>query len=69
MSPRRPPEDLCPLPELFQRLLNGEYGDDVPILMEDYGCDYDTACDLVFGQRFDEAIALLLAHTSTAGEA
>lgn len=67
MTVLRPEPSL--LPELFQRLRDGHYGDDVPILMADYGCDYDTACDLVFGKRFEEAIALLLIHTSTAGEA
>ena len=45
--------------EVFDRLSSGEMGDDLPILMEAFGCDYETACDAVFLQKFDVAIAML----------
>jgi hypothetical protein len=55
-----------PFDELIRRLKDGEMGDDIPCIMHiDYGCDYDTSCDLVFEKRFDEAIALLLATVPT----
>ena len=44
---------------VFQRLKKGERGDDLPVVMDAFGVDYDTACDAVFNGRFDEATTLL----------
>lgn len=46
--------------EVEDRIKRGEMGDDLPILMEDFGCDYETACDAVFGG--DPALALAMLH-------
>jgi hypothetical protein len=45
--------------ELMARLVNGERGDDVPILMELFGCDYDAACDAVVDGDKEIAKSLL----------
>lgn len=45
--------------DLRVRLRNMEKGDDVPILMNAFGCDYDAACDVVFGDNFDAAVTML----------
>jgi hypothetical protein len=47
------------LAEIIDRLKGGECGDDLPILMSDFGCDYDAACDAVFGQKHDVSIEML----------
>ncbi len=44
--------------DVMARLSAGEMGDDLPILMEAFGCDYDSACDAVFSKNFDLAIDL-----------
>lgn len=41
------------------RLACGECGDDIPVMMHAFGCDYDLACDAVFSGQFDKAIAML----------
>ncbi|WP_454727766.1 MULTISPECIES: hypothetical protein [Cupriavidus] len=68
--------EICTLADLRERVYNGERGDDVPILMEDFGCDYELACELVFegsspsaGVLLDRAVELrLLYGTVTARE-
>lgn len=51
--------EVIPFSEVEHRLKNGEMGDDLPILMSDFGVDYDAACAAVFGGHFKEAIDLL----------
>lgn len=41
------------------RIKNGAKGDDLPCVMAELGCDYDAACDAVFGEQTDAALALL----------
>lgn len=53
---------------VFQRLENRELGDDLPIVMEAFGVDYEAACDAVFNARFDEAITLLRSAVGTSLE-
>jgi len=45
--------------DVFERLARGEMGDDLPIVMEGLGCNYDAACDAVFGGKFEVASAML----------
>ncbi|MGE8449227.1 MAG: hypothetical protein ACN6OP_01125 [Pseudomonadales bacterium] len=54
--------EICTLEDLLARLRAGEKGDDVPICMEGFGCDYDEACRLVFtgNEPSPEAIERLL---------
>jgi hypothetical protein len=54
--------------ELAERIRRGERGDDIPILMEDAGCDYEQSCDLVFGGRNLDALNILGAAVLTAGK-
>jgi hypothetical protein len=51
--------ELVTLNEVFARLNDGEKGDDLPILLKEFGCDYDEACDAIFGDDHARAIALL----------
>lgn len=56
------------LVNLKDRIANGERGDDVPILMELFGCEYDAACDAVCSGDKGLVMATLnaaLAHAST----
>lgn len=43
--------------EVAQRISCGEKGDDLPILMEAFGCNYDEACEQIFSGRHLEALA------------
>lgn len=47
------------LDEVVDRLHHREKGDDLPILMGAFGCDYDAACDAVFNEHFDLAESML----------
>ncbi|AET95310.1 hypothetical protein BYI23_E001490 (plasmid) [Burkholderia sp. YI23] len=51
--------EICTFAELEERLHRAEKGDDVPILMSAFGCDYDGACDLVFGDQHTVALDAL----------
>lgn len=44
---------------VFQRLNRGERGDDLPVVMQAFGVDYEAACDAVFNGRFEDAAKLL----------
>ncbi|MDD5388970.1 MAG: hypothetical protein PHD37_06475 [Gallionellaceae bacterium] len=52
--------------QLMGRLLAGEQGDDVPIVMEAFGCNYEAACDAIFTGDHQEAIAMLNAAIAAA---
>lgn len=45
--------------DVAERLARGERGDDLPVLMEAFGCDYENACDLLIGGRHVEALVAL----------
>lgn len=45
--------------DIRERLAAGHMGDDVPIIMSDFGVDYDAACDAVFSGNHAVALALL----------
>jgi len=49
----------CTRAELVGRLTAGEKGEDIPVLMEEFGCDYEKSCELVFSGRHAEASDLL----------
>ncbi len=51
--------ELVEVQDVFGRLAKGEMGEDLPIVMADFGCDYDAACDAVFGENFEAAAAML----------
>ena len=44
---------------VYQRICKGEQGDDLPIAMEELGCNYDKACEAVFTGKTAEALSLL----------
>lgn len=56
--------EVVSLKEVLQRIDGHEQGDDLPIVMGDFGCDYDAACDAIFQARFDHARELLLSAVS-----
>lgn len=63
------PNDRCALiTQVYTRIRNGEKGDDLPIAMEELGCDYDRACSAVFVGSTGEALALLRAALMTKGQ-
>ena len=45
--------------DVAERLARGERGDDLPVLMEAFGCDYGDACDQLFGGRHVDALVAL----------
>ena len=47
------------LQELRARIAQGHKGDDIPIMMEKYGCDYDAACDAIFSENTEKALSML----------
>lgn len=51
--------DIVRFDELRARLEGGEQGADIPCLMERFGCDYEQACDAVFGGDKSLAIRML----------
>lgn len=56
--------EVVTLQEVLQRIAGQEQGDDLPIVMNDFGCNYDAACDAIFQARFDHARELLLSAVS-----
>lgn len=51
--------DEIEIQSVFERLEKGEQGDDLPIVMNAFGVDYDAACDAVFNEKIEEATRLL----------
>lgn len=47
------------LDELETRIKSGGAGDDIPILMEIMGCDYELACQHVFSGNVDASLQML----------
>ena len=56
--------EVTTLDEVVERLRAQHKGDDLPILLEAFGCDYDAACDAVFSDDHDRALAMLNAATA-----
>ena len=51
--------EVTTLEEVVYRLRERHKGDDLPIVLEAFGCEYDAACDAVFGGDQDKALAML----------
>lgn len=56
--------DVITLEEVIYRLRERHKGDDLPIVLEAFGCDYDAACDAVFAGDHDKALAMLNAASA-----
>lgn len=59
--------EITLLDEVIERLENHESGDDLPILLADFGCDYDESCDAIFGGDHERALQMLEIATATPG--
>ena len=51
--------DVVTVAEVLELLKDKHMGDDLPILMADFGCDYEAAAELVFSEKHQEAIHML----------
>jgi hypothetical protein len=46
--------------DVSERIARGERGDDLPVLMEIFGCDYDAACGMIFRGEHEQALSLFI---------